>query len=83
MIAAPVFVRHPSTGEAAEESLGVFEFLQLPAPSDGFNILHDNGRVARYRVLRVMHEPLRVGQTCDDPDRFSAFVFVVFIDEHW
>ena len=81
MIAVPVFQRDPDTGEQ-KNRLGVFEFVQLPSPGDDFNIQHYNGRVGRYRVLRVAHEPLRVGETCD-PKRSSAYVYVAFIDEFW
>lgn len=81
-IAAPVF-QHDAVTLEHLRNLGVFEFEQLPAPDDRFNFTQANGRVGRYRVLYVAHEPYRAGEPRGDPDRFSALVHVVFIDEFW
>lgn len=82
MIAVPVFQRDPVTLEH-QKNLGDFEFAQLPAPGDQFNIPHANGRVGLYRVICVAHEPLRVGEPRRDPERSSAFVHVAFLNEYW
>lgn len=80
-IAAPVYEREENA-EGNKRNLGVYEFEQLPVPGDGFNIPHANGRVGRYRVLRLVHEPLMQGAP-SIPDRYSAFVYVALIDEFW
>ena len=77
-IKAPVFKRDPKTLEQLA-NLGVFEFEQLPAPGDFFNIARPSGAVEEYRVIGVAHEPNREGERLKS-DQYRAFVYVTFIN---
>ena len=85
-ITVPVFEYDPITGQQ-KRSLGTFQFLQLPAPGDRFNIPRDGwvdakgqGPAACYRVLCVAHEPMPEGQSAP-PGWSSAFVHMEFLGE--
>ena len=87
-ITVPVFERDPITGQQ-KRNLGMFQFLQLPAPGDPFTIPRDGwvdgkeqGPAAYYRVLYVGHEPMPEGQRAP-PGQCAAFVHVEFMGEYW
>ena len=87
-ITVPVFERDAITGQQ-KRNLGMFQFLQLPAPGDRFTIPRDGwvagkeqGPAVCYRVQYVNHEPMPEGQRAP-PGQCAAFVHVEFMGEYW